>query len=131
VWRAGGRAQSLVRLLVGGEWCTAMQKSAPASTSFRSAWARLMTTGSIGRRYPELTIARATRCVLSFTAVSRRRAAFGPGLAVGGKTVPVPRGFRAFATEVLRRWRNRVRLGNGGGWLSLLCRDRQLDPQPL
>ncbi len=51
---------------------SAIGRSKPPASFFRSAGARLITTRSIGRRYPELTIARSTRCVLSLTAVSAR-----------------------------------------------------------
>ncbi len=51
---------------------SAIDRSNPPASFFRSAGARLITTRSIGRRYPELTIARSTRCVLSLTAVSAR-----------------------------------------------------------
>ena len=51
---------------------SAIGRSKPPASFLRSAGARLITTRSIGRRYPELTIARSTRCVLSRTAASAR-----------------------------------------------------------
>jgi len=43
----------------------------------------------------------------------------------------VPQCFRAFATEVLRRRRDRVDLDPGGGRVARTSRTNQLDSQPL
>ena len=48
----------------------AIGRSKEAASLGRSAGARLITTRFCGRWKPELTIARSTRCVLSFTAAS-------------------------------------------------------------
>ncbi len=115
-----------------------------------SAGARLMTTRSCGRRKPELTIARSTRCVLSLTAASGKptRTVLGsaPGetstsTSTGKASMPTSEKVFSFASMVermkdegcLRRAQSkrktratRTGMGNAGNGRPLLwCRPGQ------
>src|SRR5262249_7144579 len=62
--------------------------------------ARLITTRSIGLRYPELTIARSTRWVLSRTAASARPTRTVLGIDVGETSTSTSTGVASMPTRV-------------------------------